>query len=153
MASHLIGTWPFHDSASRSHDGIGPVLDLIDDGESMICCAPTAGGKSLFADIVALRRLLAPGAWRRPHPNDGGDRDGGDGVDDTDDGALEAACAGASVVLYVVPFVALVEEKSAMLKRVLRPLNRNLRRSSRITVRGLRPVLRACVWRPRATGL
>ena len=60
----------------------GPVLR----GEaSLVYCAPTSGGKSLVADILALRRILAT---RRP-------------------------------ALYVLPFVALCDEKADRLDKLL----------------------------------
>ncbi|GIL76668.1 hypothetical protein Vretifemale_6223 [Volvox reticuliferus] len=82
-------------------------LECGEDGHNLVYCAPTSGGKSLVAEILMIRRLLAAARARQRQ-------------------LFNAPQAAATSLfpraLLVLPYVSIVSEKAEHLKRVLAPL-------------------------------
>ena len=94
-------------------------------GRNVVVSASTSAGKSLIADVALLRALTggggADGGGRRAGA--GGDNDDGEGGflgDCVERGAAEVATSdhSDSKVIYIVPFVSLVQQRSSQLRRL-----------------------------------
>ncbi|GIL55845.1 hypothetical protein Vafri_11347, partial [Volvox africanus] len=82
-------------------------LECGEDGRNLVYCAPTSGGKSLVAEILMIRRLVAAARTRqRPLLT----------------GPQAAITSLFPRALLVLPYVSIVSEKAEHLTRVLAPL-------------------------------
>jgi DNA polymerase theta len=90
---------------------------VSDHRANLVYCAPTSGGKSLVAEVLLVKRLIAglgaPDAdWRGAGKGRGG---GGGG-------------SGGALALMILPFVTLCHERAEELTKMLKPLNIEVRR-------------------------
>ncbi|KAG2489169.1 hypothetical protein HYH03_012395 [Edaphochlamys debaryana] len=87
-------------------------LECGEDGSNLVYCAPTSGGKSLVAEVLLIRRLLAAYArQQRDNPR----------------AARQHPRPAPGRALLVLPYVSIVAEKAEHLEKVLAPLRAKVR--------------------------
>lgn len=88
------------DACSRANSAAqqGEAIKPVRSSGSLLYSAPTSGGKTLVAEVIMLRRLLAPSLGGKPRK-----------------------------ALFIVPYVSIAEEKSAALQAILQPVGRSAR--------------------------
>lgn len=84
-------------------------LESGEDGHNLVYCAPTSGGKSLVAEILMIRQMLRsqmPSNRERSHC---------------------AHIGGTGKVLFVLPYISIVCEKTEHLTTILKPMKASVR--------------------------
>ena len=104
----------FLSKGGRLHPWQAAAIDTAADGSSLVYCAPTSGGKSLVAEVLHVRRLCFRNNQAAVFQKQQQQSD--------DSRPRRQAAPTPGRALFVLPYVALVNEKTPHLANLLKPL-------------------------------